>query len=60
MMVLPDISSDLWSPNAVEMCSVKNGAIITSSRGAGPYPKAKHRIEKSGVLTRLVGKSNKT
>ena len=57
--VLPAISSDLCMPRAVEMCSVKNGAMITRRRGAGPYPKAKQMMGTKGVFVRFVGNSNK-
>jgi len=53
--VLPAISRDLWRPSAVEICSVRKGAIMTRRRGAGPYPNAKHIIANSGVRRIVAG-----
>jgi len=54
IIVLPAISRALWTPKAVETCSVKKGAIMTRSNGAGPYPKAKQMTLKRG-LGRIEG-----
>jgi len=58
--VLPAISRDLCRPRAVDICSVRNGAIMTRSNGAGPYPNAKQMIATNGVRTVSVGTRRRT
>jgi hypothetical protein len=60
MRVLPAISRALWRPRAVETCSVKNGAMITRSNGAGPYPKAKQMTLNNGLASTAGGTNRNT
>ena len=39
----------------MDICSVRNGAMMTRRRGAGPYPNAKHIIANNGVRTIVAG-----
>jgi hypothetical protein len=57
--VLPAISKALWRPRAVEICSVRNGAMMTRRRGAGPQPREKHITANIGVLIIVGGITNK-
>ena len=44
----------------MEICSVRNGAMMTSKSGAGPYPKAKQMMLNNGLPRTAGGMSKNT